>query len=144
MTPLPRVQHEELIEVPLIQDYEKIEQHEGRGIGHIFAVGKRGEGHSGERPEGPRCEEHEHGFNKAAKVIRHGFSGLGVSLHRQEHERGKAVGYEYTKGERQPAGNGAAHGLPRDIPRHGCSGQVFLYEAALNIVKEGRGIRQRG
>ena len=34
--------------------------------------------------------------------------------------------------------------LPRDIPRHGCAGQVFLYEAALNIVNEGRGIRQRG
>ena len=57
--PLPRVQHEELIEVPLIQDYEKIEQHEGRGVGHVFAVGKRGEGHARQRPEGPRGKEHE-------------------------------------------------------------------------------------
>ena len=57
--PLPRVQHEELIEIPLIQYYEQIEQHEGRGVCHVFAVGKRGKGHARQRPEGPRCEEHE-------------------------------------------------------------------------------------
>ena len=142
--PLPGVQHEELIEVPLIQDYEQIEQHEGRGVGHVFAVGKRGECHSGERPERARCEEHQGGLQQVAKVIRHGFSGLRVGFHGQEHERGEAVGYEYPQCQRQPAGNGAAHGLPRDIPRHGGAGQVFLYEAALNIVNEGRGIRQRG
>ena len=142
--PFPWVQHEELIEVPLIQDYEQIEQHEGRSVGHIFAVGKRGEGHARQRPEGPRCEEHQGGLQQVAKVIRHGFSGLRVGFHGQEHERGKAVGYEYAKGERQPAGNGAAHGLPRDIPRHGGAGQVLLYEAALHVVNEGRGIGQRG
>ena len=57
--PLPGVQHEELIEVPLIQDYEQIEQHERRSVGHIFAVGKRGEGHARQRPERARCKEHE-------------------------------------------------------------------------------------
>ena len=142
--PFPWVQHEELIEVPLIQDYEQIEQHEGRSVGHIFAVGKRGEGHARQRPEGPRCEEHQGGLQQVAKVIRHGFSGLRVGFHGQEHERGEAVGYEYPQCQRQPAGNGAAHGLPRDIPRHGGAGQVLLYEAALHVVNEGRGIGQRG
>lgn len=142
--PLPRVQHEELIEVPLIQDYEQIEQHEGRGVCHVFAVGECGEGHARQRPEGPRGEEHQGGLQQVAEVIRHGFSGLRVGFHGQEHERGKAVCRQYAKRQRKPAGNGAAHGLPRDIPRHGSAGQVFLYEAALHIVNEGRGIRQRG
>ena len=142
--PFPGVQHEELIEVPLIQYYEQIEQHKRRGVGHVFAVGECGEGHARQRPEGPRGKEHQGGLQQVAKVIRHGFSGLRVGFHWQKHERGKAVGYEYPQCQRQPAGNGAAHGLPRDIPRHGGAGQVFLYEAALNIVNEGRGIRQRG
>ena len=61
--PLPRVQHEELIEVPLIQDYEKIEQHKRRGVCHVFAAGKRGKGHACQRPEGPRGKEHERGLH---------------------------------------------------------------------------------
>ena len=83
-------------------------------------------------------------LQQVAEVVRHGFTGLWKCFHGQEHERGEAVGNEYPQCQRQPAGNGAAHGLPCDIPRHGGAGQVFLYEAALNIVNEGRGIRQRG
>ena len=57
--PLPRVQHEQLVEVPLIQDDEQIKKHEGRSVGHILAVCEGGEGQPHERPEGPRGEEHE-------------------------------------------------------------------------------------
>ena len=37
-----------------------------------------------------------------------------------------------------------AAGFIHHVKRLGDAGQVFLYEAAFNIVNEGRGIRQRG
>jgi len=57
--PFPGIQHEQLVKVTFIQDDEHIEQHKGRGVGHIFAVGEGGEGQPRQRPERAGGEKHE-------------------------------------------------------------------------------------